>query len=1174
MPTKRKATTRLVVSVFFLAAVSSVLAGVETISPSPYWKNLVAFPDDAFCASGDSGWVKFTILLSEPYDANVVYFQDSRQYVLHYDFSTNVVDPFVGMVAGEYYGVTLYARNQQASLGTVIMPPVDRGEPKFSEYGIQFIRQDPYTKEEIRDMFKLVKANVVADPEIVAFYFPTYEQRALAEAESGWFEAQGIPVSSTSRWAEGNPTYSQGWALGEVTYVEAGRIDAAYQNGTLKPGDILLTNDIPAEIPYVAGILSLAPATPSSHVAILAQTYNVPFVHLAIAEDAYTAQQLVGHRIVFSAYKDFDAYEIRLLDIEDKLTEEQIAQILELKKPPHLDISPIAYAGAYSANADILIPSDVNHFGGKGSNFGILRTSIPDNSPVATVLSFDVWNDFLDQPITPRESIVIEPGGHRLLWADGDTGQGPTHADFGLSRKGFEDLALFDRDGRTLIDSIEQFPPQVSDVSYGRSPDGKGDWVSFPSGTASPDAANGGASAAAGLFINEFMADNDSLIQDNFGEYDDWIEIYNAGPNAIDLGGMYLTDDMNDPKKWMIPFGMTGSTLRKEIAHRLANYRTYPPSDMAALSADLSTIRSLFEDISVTRFTPLQIDAIKGILLDAQYGFDMHSKLRFRSSTNVEDSEQFTGAGLYASHSGCLADEFDGNHVGPCLCDPNEANERGVFRAIRRTWASFYNDNAFLERLRHDVNEAEVGMAVLVHHSFPDEIELANGVATLEKRASGQDTFITLVTQSGAVSVTNPEGGSIPEEVQGGLRASGNPRSLVLVRESNLGPLGATVMDWKQDYLELIDLLVAVSHRYQEMTGKTTYVLDLEYKKVAPGGIVLPAGGLVVKQVRPIPQPDNTPAITPFLLSETADFSIFPGEFENIDPVDIFATHRLKSRWTLETRSCWLDELNLGQSLYTTINIEYVDGSQIDTMSGQMPLLPFADHSFDQKNTYDSWRMDHLANGRTYTLQTNIAPRLVSQAECPILLLSDLALQPVTLAESRFGVLRLDVEYDRPVRAIHQERSWTDPASELGTSTANQVYLWRAKHTEDDLIYERFYEEPGVASITTAFYVPPPPKNESWIMRTAPGVEWMETVIEGFTSTPITLRGFYSQTFHPWHHNIQEYFLFEPRLEPGISQDILDELAAQDIRLIYLALDTFGAESQMTTFGFDNALGN
>lgn len=1165
----------LVVSIFLLTAVSSALAGTETITPSPYWKNQVDYPDDAFNASGESGWVKFSILLLEPYDPNVVYFQDCQQYVLHYDFSTNIVDPFVGMAAGEYYGLTLYAQNQQASLGTVIMPPLDGGVPKFAEYGIQFIRQDLYTKEEIRDMFNLVKANiVVTDPNVVAFYFPTYEQRTVAEAESDWFETQGIPVSSTSRWAEGNPTYSQGWALGEVKYVEASQIDAAYLSGTLKPVDILLTNDIPAEIPYVAGILSLAPATPSSHVAILAQTYNVPFVHLAVPEDANTAQQLVGHRIVFSAYEKLGAYEVRLLDVEGKLTQGQIDEILELKIPPPLAISPIASYGAYSANTAGLTPSDIQYFGGKSSGFAILRTAIPNDSPVAVGFSFELWDSFLDQTLTPSASVTIGPGEHLLFWADNDEIQGPTHTNFKLSKAG-EEIGFFDTDGVTLIDSIT-FGAQSEDVSYGRQFDGNGTWISFGSGTATPGASNGSGSATDGLFINEFMADNATTIEDPDGNggHPDWLEIYNAGSTTIDLGGMYLTDDLNNPNKWMIPFEITGGTLRQEIANRLSAYSTYPPSNMAALSADLNAIGSIIKSANYTSFTQEAQDAVIATLQDPNYGFDPNSKLRFRSSTNVEDSEQFTGAGLYSSYSGCLADELDGNGNGPSICDPNDINERGVFRAIRKVMASFYNDNAFLERLRHSVNESQVGMAILSHHSFPDEIELANGVATLEKRASAQDVFITLVTQAGAVSVTNPQGGSIPEEVNGGLRASGTPRSLVFVRESNLVPLGSKVMDWEQDYWDLIYLLVDVSNRYKAITGKTTYVLDLEYKKVAPGGMVLPAGGMVVKQVRPIPEPNETPTITPFLLSETADYTVFPSEFENTDPVDIFATHRLKSRWTLETKSCWLDEPNLAESFYTNTSIEYVDDNQINTISGQMPLLPFANHSFDASNAYDSWRIDNLANPRTYTLQTNITPRLVSQAQSPIFLLSDLALQPVTLSESRFGVLRFNVVYDKPVRSIYQERSWTDPAPELAASTSNQLDLWRAKHTADDLVYERSYTEPGVASITTSFYVPPPPKNESWFMRTAPSVEWIETVITGFTTNPIVLHGFYSQTFHPWHHNIYEYFLFEPRLEPGISQSILDELAAQDIRLIYLALDTFGSESQITTFGFDYVPGD
>jgi len=55
------------------------------------------------------------------------------------------------------------------------------------------------------------------------------------------------------------------------------------------------------------------------------------------------------------------------------------------------------------------------------------------------------------------------------------------------------------------------------------------------------------------LVINEFMASNSSFIQDSEGQYDDWIEIHNSGTEAIDTGGMYLTDDLSTPTKWQIP---------------------------------------------------------------------------------------------------------------------------------------------------------------------------------------------------------------------------------------------------------------------------------------------------------------------------------------------------------------------------------------------------------------------------------------------------------------------------------------------------------------------------------------------------------------------------------------------------------------------------------------------
>lgn len=53
--------------------------------------------------------------------------------------------------------------------------------------------------------------------------------------------------------------------------------------------------------------------------------------------------------------------------------------------------------------------------------------------------------------------------------------------------------------------------------------------------------------------INEFMAGNDKTIADEYGEYDDWIEIYNAGNATINLSNIYLSDNPEKPGKWSLP---------------------------------------------------------------------------------------------------------------------------------------------------------------------------------------------------------------------------------------------------------------------------------------------------------------------------------------------------------------------------------------------------------------------------------------------------------------------------------------------------------------------------------------------------------------------------------------------------------------------------------------------
>ena len=55
------------------------------------------------------------------------------------------------------------------------------------------------------------------------------------------------------------------------------------------------------------------------------------------------------------------------------------------------------------------------------------------------------------------------------------------------------------------------------------------------------------------LLINEFLALNNNVNADAYGEFDDWIEIYNSSADSINLAGLFLTDDLNQPTQWPFP---------------------------------------------------------------------------------------------------------------------------------------------------------------------------------------------------------------------------------------------------------------------------------------------------------------------------------------------------------------------------------------------------------------------------------------------------------------------------------------------------------------------------------------------------------------------------------------------------------------------------------------------
>ena len=137
-------------------------------------------------------------------------------------------------------------------------------------------------------------------------------------------------------------------------------------------------------------------------------------------------------------------------------------------------------------------------------------------------------------PDTDPGTTFLTPGDHMVIWLDRDSAQGVLHANFKLSPED-EGVWLTDPDGETVLDFI-QYPPQQTDVSYGRACDGCEEWEYFNVPT--PGAMNAQTDLPTPtLYINEVLLENTAVLVDESGEFEPWLEVYNPNPFQVNLGG-------------------------------------------------------------------------------------------------------------------------------------------------------------------------------------------------------------------------------------------------------------------------------------------------------------------------------------------------------------------------------------------------------------------------------------------------------------------------------------------------------------------------------------------------------------------------------------------------------------------------------------------------------------
>lgn len=351
------------------------------------------------------------------------------------------------------------------------------------------------------------------------------------------------------------------------------------------------------------------------------------------------------------------------------------------------------------------------------------------------------------------------------------------------------------------------------------------------------------------------------------------------GAKTANLGELYAVLPERN-RVW--GFGIPLSHYREFAAHNGVD------EAVAALLADarvgtdrayrVKKLDDLRDQIRDGNFPPNQLEAIVERIREV-FGDEAETTfLRFRSSTNAEDLDQFSGAGLYDSRTGCLADDLDGDDVGPSRClsetfrahlseelERREAElatypertwlvpiiddlrddltqEKPLADAIRKVWRSLWNLRAFDEREFYGIDHRDVYMAIAVAPSFV--MERREAVVITGLTPDDGPPLYRMVSQLGDVGVVRPSDPSAVPETLTFRREGDTARDVRVVVPSSLTK-GARL--WTDDELtELSSRVFTVHDHFAERVYPhvSNLRLDLEVEVTFDGRIV-------IKQARP-----------------------------------------------------------------------------------------------------------------------------------------------------------------------------------------------------------------------------------------------------------------------------------------------------------------------------------
>lgn len=303
-------------------------------------------------------------------DKNRIYYVNSKRYTFHQDF---VNGTYLSLERGDEFFKNNYINpNRRFILGTLAY------QTPVKHWTFEFWEGDQIPAEQIKLTYDIIKKSFFAP---VAYKPNSLRQE---EASAGIEDIERILQSEISKEQE-YQALNVAKGLGRIHIIE--KLDEHVEIGY---NEILILNEVPVQLPPVAGIITTKPSTPLSHINLLAKGWGVPNAYIKNAQELLKAYD--GRFIIFETKQD--TYTIKPAD-NNALNEYQ-RRILERKvlMTPRFDLSAKRLAALSEQRK-----ADIVAYGGKSANLGeVVNARLPGITvPKGFGIPFFYYDQFIKE---------------------------------------------------------------------------------------------------------------------------------------------------------------------------------------------------------------------------------------------------------------------------------------------------------------------------------------------------------------------------------------------------------------------------------------------------------------------------------------------------------------------------------------------------------------------------------------------------------------------------------------------------------------------------------------------------------------------------------------------------------------------------------------------------------